>query len=167
LLDSNHQCLPIKIQKQSNNQIAIQFTPTILGNYFFSISSSSSISLGIHTISILFNRIPIPKTPLQFFVENIEERGRSLYPKHELLSLAQQQERFNLLSPQTIHSRSSISNDNLPQKDLSTTKPEDKQVEYVPFTEYEIQRFQLLKERFEHKQPIDIVFGRKHISLFI
>jgi hypothetical protein len=35
LLDSNNQCLPIKIQKQSNNQIAIQFTPTILGNYFF------------------------------------------------------------------------------------------------------------------------------------
>jgi hypothetical protein len=129
----------------------------------------SSISLGIHTLTILFNRTPIPKIPLQFFVETIEERGRSIYPKHELISLAQQQERFNLLSPQTIQSRTSISNDvpSPSKKDLSYTKPDDKQVEYIPFSDYEIQRFQLLKERFEHKQPIDIVFGIKKIYISI
>lgn len=119
------------------------------------------ISLGIHTVSILFNEIPIPKTPFQISVENNEPRGRSIYSKHDLFLLAQhQQQRLS----STIKSALSKLNENLPQKDsLSSKSQEEHQpnLEYIPFTEPEIQQFQLIKERFERKQPIDVVFGKK------
>jgi hypothetical protein len=37
--------------------------------FFFLKSFIKIISLGPHTISVLFNRIPIPETPLRVFVE--------------------------------------------------------------------------------------------------
>jgi hypothetical protein len=99
-------------------------------------------------------------------VENPEQRGRSIYSKHELLLFAQQHDRINLPPLKIINSQSSKSNENIQQKDSLITKSEDKQqanLDYIPFNESEIRRFQLVKEKFEHKQPIDIVFGMKKI----
>jgi hypothetical protein len=99
-------------------------------------------------------------------VENPEQRGRSIYSKHELLLFAQQHDRINLPPLKIINSQSSKSNENIQQKDLLITKSEDKQqanLDYIPFNESEIRRFQLVKEKFEHKQPIDIVFGMKKV----
>lgn len=122
------------------------------------------LSLGIHTISISFNGIPIPRTPFEFLVENNEQRGRSMYSKHDLFLLSQQQEKLKSYPSPASNLLSSRSADSLPQKHPLITKPEDKKqinLDYIPFTEAEFRQFQLIKERFERKQPIDIVFGRK------
>ncbi|CAF1097846.1 unnamed protein product [Rotaria sordida] len=72
--DPNNQSLPIIIQKQSNEQLIIQFTPIVLGKKFKNLNiSTSNIPLGLHTISILFNQIPITETPFQILVENIKQ----------------------------------------------------------------------------------------------
>ncbi|CAF3702812.1 unnamed protein product, partial [Rotaria sp. Silwood1] len=156
--DPNNQSLPITIQKQSNEQIVVQFKPIVLG---------------LHTVSILFNRIPISRTPMQILVENIEqqstiksvrsskieERGRSIYSKHELLLLAQQQqpqqeeEKPDKLSSQIINSQLVKSNEIVVrQKDLVLKS------QSIPLNEIEIQRLQLIKEKFECGQPIDVIF---------
>ncbi len=60
------------------------------------------------------------------------------------------------------------SNENILPKELLIAKSEGKHqanIEYIPFNESEIRRFQLLKEKFEFKQPIDIVFGMKNNKL--
>ncbi|CAF3819425.1 unnamed protein product [Rotaria sordida] len=73
--DPNNQSLPIIIQKQSNEQLIIQFTPIVLGKKFKNLNiSTSNIPLGLHTISILFNQIPITETPFQILVENIKQK---------------------------------------------------------------------------------------------
>jgi len=163
-------------------------------------------SIGLHTISILFNRISILETTFQVSGENIEERkyyilidnynkkngflkestvkvarlpeseqrGRSIYSKHELLIFAQQFERSQIL-----HSRLSRTNETvIPQKDSLVIeesiqpikKPEDvrqSKPQSIPLSESEIRRFLLLKEKFESGQPIDVVFGRKNTNDFI
>ena len=97
---------------------------------------------------------------MDIFVENLEERGRSIYSKHQLMSLSQPQERLNSISPAPSHSRASNEREIIPQKDFSSPKSvEQRSEEYIPFTNEEIQRFEILKEKFEHQQPIDIVFG--------
>ncbi|CAF1001104.1 unnamed protein product [Rotaria sordida] len=185
--DPNNQSLPIIIQKQSNEQLIIQFTPIVLGKKFKNLNiSTSNIPLGLHTISILFNQIPITETPSQILVENIkqkstikniqspelEERGRSIYSKHELFLLAQQQqEKSPSLSSQTIPSLLAKSNEILNrQKNFLLNKEYEKEQilkleekqqlksQYKPLNEIEIQRLQLIKEKFERGQAIDIVF---------
>ncbi|CAF1278454.1 unnamed protein product [Rotaria sordida] len=186
--DPNNQSLPIIIQKQSNEQLIIQFTPIVLGKKFKNLNiSTSNIPLGLHTISILFNQIPITETPSQILVENIkqkstiknvqspelEERGRSIYSKHELFLLAQQQhqEKSPSLSSQTIPSLLAKSNEILKrQKNFLLNKEYEKEQilkleekqqlksQYKPLNEIEIQRLQLIKEKFERGQAIDIVF---------
>ncbi len=164
LLDPNNHYLPIRIKKELNGQIVVQFEP---------------ITSGVHIVSILFNRIHIPETPFEVFVENIEEptvkiarlpeteqRGRSIYSKHELILFAQQQERLNSLSPQIIHSRPSKPNEIIspPKESLATEEhiPKlEKRRPSIPLSESEIRQFQVLKDKFDRKQPIDIVYGKK------
>ncbi|CAF4496856.1 unnamed protein product, partial [Rotaria sp. Silwood2] len=162
ITDSNNQSLPLFVQKQSNNQITVQFKPIVLG---------------LHTVLILFNQIPITGTPFQVLVENIEqqskvkntrsfeieEREHSINSKHELLLLAQQQEKPHSLSSQTRHSLLVKSNDILvQQKDFLLNKEHEREQilksQYIPLNEAEIRRLQLIKEKFEHGQPIDVVF---------
>lgn len=108
--------------------------------------------------------MPIPKTPMQVYVENVEERGRSIYSKHQLMSLSQPQERLNSISPAPSYSRTSIERETPPQKESDQSKSEEKHPEeLLPFTEHEIQRFQILRQKFEHKQPIDVIYGMRNI----
>lgn len=100
----------------------------------------------------------------------MEQRGRSIYSKHELILFAQQQERL-----QTSHTvLPKISEPPAPQKDISII--EDSRHEAtrldeghqpashdVQLTDAEMRRFQLLKEKFERGEPIDVVFG-KHLQ---
>jgi hypothetical protein len=103
----------------------------------------------------------------------IEQRERLNYPKQ------QEQERARSLSSQpifdSIHSRLSKSNENITQsisqQNLSSnehqrgeriTKSEDRHQSTsanIPLNDLQIQRFHLLKEKFERQQPIDTVFG--------
>jgi len=163
-------------------------------------------SIGLHTISILFNRISILETTFQVSGENIEERkyyilidnynkkngflkestvkvarlpeseqrGRSIYSKHELLIFAQQFERSQILNSRLSRTNETV----IPQKDSLVIeesiqpikKPEDvrqSKPQFIPLSESDIRRFLLLKEKFESGQPIDIVFGRKNTNDFI
>ncbi|CAM4749067.1 unnamed protein product [Rotaria magnacalcarata] len=167
-VDPNNQHVPIHVEKQSNYHIGVQFKPTISGP---------------HTISILFNRIPISRTQSQIIVENaeqiqiirlpeLEERGRSIYSKHELFLLSQQQERPHSLPLQTLRTLLSKSNEILSRKeDSSVTKDhgneeirklEEKhqtKTQSIPFDETQIQRLQSIKEKFDRGQPVDIIFN--------
>ena len=102
-----------------------------------------------------------------------EQRGRSIYSKHELLLFAQQQERLNSLSPQLIHSRPSKPNEIIsPQKESLATEEHipklEKRRPSIPLSESEIHQFQILKDKFDRKQPIDIVYGKKrHFNILI
>ncbi|UJR14889.1 hypothetical protein I4U23_001873 [Adineta vaga] len=162
--DPDNRSLPITVQKQSNHQIVVQFEPIVSG---------------LHSISILFNRISVLETTLQVFTENVDElsvgkparlpeteqRGRSIYSKHELILFAQQQEKSHGL--QSFPSKSIETP--VPPKDSSiieecnqvSTKKEDlhqSKTQHTQLTDTEIQRFQLLKEKFDRGEPIDIVF---------
>ena len=95
---------------------------------------------------------------------------------------AVEQERARSLSAETIldpiHSRLSKSNENItqstsqkhpsamdspqPLRNERVTKSEDRNLSSTPLNSVQVQRFQLLKEKFEHQQPIDSVFGRSH-----
>ena len=95
---------------------------------------------------------------------------------------AVEQERARSLSAETIldpiHSRLSKSNENItqstsqkhpsamdspqPLRTERVTKSEDRTLSSTPLNTVQIQRFQLLKEKFERQQPIDSVFGRSH-----
>lgn len=95
---------------------------------------------------------------------DIEQRGRSIYPKQ------QEQERARSLSTQTIfdpiNSRLSKSNDNLTQtieqqRDERITKSEDRHLLNIPLNNLQIQRFNFLKDKFQQQQPIDTIFGIK------
>ncbi|CAF3856128.1 unnamed protein product [Rotaria sordida] len=102
----------------------------------------------------------------------LEERGRSIYSKHELFLLVQQQqEKSPSLSSQTIPSLLAKSNEilNRQKKFLLNKEYEKEQIlkleekqqlksQYKPLNEIEIQRLQLIKEKFERGQAIDIVF---------
>lgn len=104
---------------------------------------------GPHTISVLFNRIAIPETPLRVHVE--QERARSLATQ-------------TAFDP--VHSRLSKSNENLlqasePQRAERVTKSEERTLLPTNLNDGQIQRYQMLKERFEKQLPIDTVFGRK------
>ncbi len=74
-IDPNYHSLPVNVLKRSNGHVAVEFEPIISGKFFenhvffFFKSFIEIISLGPHTISVLFNRIPIPETPLRVFVE--------------------------------------------------------------------------------------------------
>ncbi|CAF3378932.1 unnamed protein product [Rotaria socialis] len=166
--DPNNQHVPIHVEKQSSCYITVQFKPTIAGP---------------HTVSILFNRIPISRTPSQIIVENVEqiqivrlpeleERGRSIYSKHELFLLAQQQDRPHALPSQVFRTLLSKSNEVLSRKkDSSATKHHGNEqiirseethqtkIQSIPLNETEIQRLQSLKEKFDRGQPIDIIFN--------
>ncbi|CAF4639259.1 unnamed protein product, partial [Rotaria sp. Silwood2] len=104
------------------------------------------------------------------------ERGRSLYPKQH------DQERARSLSSQTIldpvHSRLSKSNENIAQltSQKYSTSPNEQQnrersikledryasmPSIKPLSSLQIQQFNSIKEKFEHQQPIDVVFGMK------
>ncbi|CAF1398822.1 unnamed protein product [Adineta steineri] len=166
--DPNNRSLPITVQKQSNNQILVQFEPIVLG---------------LHSISILFNRISVLETTFQVSNETNEEqstgkiarlpeteqRGRSIYSKHDLLIFAQQQEKSQTTG--TTHPLLAKSSDiNILQKEPLVIE-EHKQVinksedvttqpklQYIQLTDAEIRRFQILKEKFERGEPIDIIF---------
>lgn len=116
--------------------------------------------------------MPIPKTPMQIYVENVEERGRSIYSKHQLMSLSQPQERLNSISPAPSYSRTSIERETPPQKESIQSKTEEKHPEeLLPFTEREIRQFEILRQKFDYQQPIDVIFGMRTLffasSVFI
>jgi len=102
-----------------------------------------------------------------------EQRGRSNYPKQ------QEQERARSLSSQTIfdpiNCRLSKSNENMTQtvsqKYSSSTesqrgerisKSEDRRSSNTLLNDLQIQRFHLLKDKFDHQLPIDTIFGMKN-----
>lgn len=53
-IDSNNRSIPIEVSRQSNQHYLVEFESNLLGS---------------HTMSILFNRIPIPNIPFEFVVE--------------------------------------------------------------------------------------------------
>jgi hypothetical protein len=113
------------------------------------------------------NFILIEPTVENHQLPEIEQRGRSIYSKHQSLLLAQQQERTRSSSTQTIDSQShdSITSSKHPlSPGQQIIKSEDKH-QPIPLNESEIQRFQLLKDKFERRQPIDTVFGMKDSNL--
>ncbi|CAF4703504.1 unnamed protein product [Rotaria sp. Silwood2] len=256
---------PDKIQINATNRFIIDPTKAGKGSLKVSVKGPNNRSLpitvlkrsnGPHTIFVLFNRIPIPETPLRVFVESKDvkrasnepieerttyrghgiieqyqrlkdgslrlvlhfdkpeqsdweqirgeysiqikkplddnqesivrstqtsevgerERGRSLYPKQH------DQERARSLSSQTIldpvHSRLSKSNENIAQltSQKYSTSPNEQQnrersikledryasmPSIKPLSSLQIQQFNSIKEKFEHQQPIDVVFGMK------
>lgn len=163
-------------------------------NFYF---HTNNLVLGPHTITVLFNRIAIPETPLRIYIEpkeiktipdesveesinkssqtnSNEQRGRSTQPKQHVST-----ERARSLSTQTIfdpiHSRLSKSNENLlqpvEQKPISPneptrieriTKSEDRDPSNTRLNEKQIEKFNLIKEKFQSQQPIDTIFGIKN-----
>jgi len=59
------------VLKRSNGHVAVEFQPDTSGKFFKNSAfvSFTLLSLGPHTITVFFNRIPIPETPLRVFVE--------------------------------------------------------------------------------------------------
>lgn len=123
--DPNNRSLAINVDKRPNGHVAVEFEPK---------------QSGPHTISVLFNRIAIPETPLRIHVE---------------------QERTQTLATQT---RLSKSNENLlqpiePPRVERITKSEDRNLLSTNFNPEQLQKYQMIKEKFDKHLPIDTVFG--------
>lgn len=101
----------------------------------------------------------------------LEQRGRSMQSK------VADQERARSLSTQpafdSINSRLSKSNENLtqsttlkpsstaePSRNERITKSEDRHLSNTVLNDLQIQRYNALKDKFEQRQPIDLLFGR-------
>ncbi|CAF1615421.1 unnamed protein product, partial [Adineta ricciae] len=186
--DPNNRSVPITVLKRSNGHVTVEFKP---------------VTLGLYTTSVLFNRVPIPETPLRVAVEakepakipeenvpppppilsgslgsidDIELHGRAPHPKPV------ERERPRSVSSQTtfdpINTRLSKSNENITQtvsqqtptfieqhRTQRVTKSEDRHSSAsvtTPLNDLQIQRFNILKDKFERQQPIDTVFGARY-----
>ena len=117
----------------------------------------------------------MPKLP-----EIEQQRGRSIYSKHDLLLLVRQQQNPYWLSSEIIRSPLLNSCETMiQQKDLLSTKsheqerivkPKDKYLlksESGPLSESEIRWSELTKEKFVRQQPIGIVFGMNNTEIFV
>lgn len=69
--------IPINVLKRSHGHVVVEFEPTIAGKFQMKkkiCNVNDKNVLGPHTIHVLFNRIPIPETPLRLFVEPKESK---------------------------------------------------------------------------------------------
>ena len=104
-------------------------------------------------------------------MSEIEQRGRSIFSKHELLILAQQQEKTHTIqsfasksTETTAPPKESIVNEERPQTSIKIEDIHQPKSQTIQLTDAEIRRFHLLKEKFERGEPIDVVFGKQTIS---
>ncbi|CAF1246383.1 unnamed protein product [Rotaria sordida] len=160
---------PDKIQIDTINRFVIDPTKAGKGSLKVAIKGPNNRSLpitvlkrsnGPHTIYVLFNRVPIPETPLRVFVESkdfikasdepieeqsiikstetneIGERGRSLFPKQHDQERARSLSSLTILDP--VNSRLSKSNENIAQSTSqkhSTTSIEQQNRERITKSE--------------------------------
>lgn len=145
--------------KRSNGHVAADFQPVIVGP---------------HTISILFNRVAIPNTPIRLIVETektdeptkeIENRSRSLSAEKILDPIHSRLSKSNDLILQTsssqtatpINNETSTRPERISRSEDRTFHPTTRTM--TPMNDLQIQKCHILKEKFERQQPIDTVFG--------
>ena len=117
----------------------------------------------------------MPKLP-----EIEQQCEHSIYSKYDLLLLTRRQQNPQWLPSETISSLLSNSHETMVQQNDPLSIEEHKQERIIKsndkhlfksesgsLSESEIRWFELTKEKFERRQPIDIVFGMNNTEVFV